>query len=312
MSNDIIAATQRDSPNSQSPVGTENDEASRATKTTAISATRKTTKRRSRAQSPVGTGNSASQSPVGTDPFPVLRLQEDSLLVPKDSPLPPSGGAQRAGSSFGKSSSRRGASRSRRWRWQGRHGTASKPPSARRSSHPRRGYWAWLKAHPKPPSAQSAQSFIRDTAGWGQWLRYVPDASGVAPSILTGYARSSVEARALINLHDALGADEGFRKIYVREAVTYRKPMTDQIRAFADMPPRAEWIKVSHQGAGAWSRFAPDVSMVSRTRAFREGDLAPWIFPPSVTGKTYSAATGPPAGELTPDDIEAFANEGQR
>jgi hypothetical protein len=114
---------------------------------------------------------------------------------------------------------------------------------------------------------------------------------------------ASPEARALINLHAALGVDEGFRKIYVRDVVTYRKPMTDQIRAFAQMPPRAEWITIDRHGAGAWRRFAAETSMIARTRAFHDGDLAPWIFPPSLTGVIYTSATGPPEATMTDQDF---------
>jgi hypothetical protein len=135
-------------------------------------------------------------------------------------------------------------------------------------------------------------------------LPYAPDDAGNVPSIVAGFARGSIEAHALINLHDALGVDDGFRKIFVRDVVTYRKPMTDQIRAFAQMPPRPDWVSIDHGGAGAWGRFASEVSMISRTRVFRAGDRAPWIFPPSHGGKIYSADTGPPETLMSEQDLQ--------
>lgn len=304
-----IAATAKGSHESQSPRETDHDEAFEGDENDNDNSHSQEPTSADEIQSPVGTGNAAAQSPVGTDPFPVLRLQEDSLLVPKDSPLPPSGGPcvpdqlwEEFVKAWGEPIPKMALARSA---WD--HVETARRPEAVASA---KGYWAWLKAHPKPPSAQSAQSFLRDAVGWAQWLRYVPDAAGVAPPIVTGYARGSVEARALINLHVALGADEGFRKIYVRETIAYLKPMTDQIRAFADMPPRNEWVKIDRAGAGAWGHFGRAASAISHLRGFREGDIAPWIFPPSATGKTYTTATGPPAGAMTDDDIDALASEG--
>lgn len=253
-------------------------------------------------QSPVGTENPQSQSPVGTDPFPVLRLQEDSLLVPKDSPLPPSGGpSDPSFEEFRKAWLRpidRMSIAERAWQH---------TPTAKRGEciTAARGYFVFVATQRKDYAVMSAQTFIREALGWAQWLPYAPDASGAAPSIVTGYPRGSLEARALINLHDALGVGDGFRSIFVRDTVTYRKPMNDQIRAFADMPPRTEWRPINHESAGAWARFGPPVSMISLKRAFREGDAAPWPFPPSALGKTY------PFDELTQDDLDALASEGQ-
>lgn len=304
------AVTAKGSMENQSPVGTEHDDGFEAGENDSDISHSQADNSEVAVQSPVGTGNAGSQSPVGTEPFPVLRLQEDSLLVPKDSPLPPSGGL--AGPSFDdfrKAWLRpidRMSLAERAW---------DHTPTAKRGEAITavRGYFVFVSQQRKDYAVVSAQTFLREPSGWAQWLPYAPDAAGNAPSIVTGYARGSPEASALVNLHDALGVGSGFRSIFAKDSapVSYRKPMTDQIRAFAEMPPRDAWVKLDHKGAGAWTRFAPEVSMIPRTRTFRDGDMAPWIFPPSVTGKIYTA-TGPPAGELTEDDLDAFASESQR
>jgi hypothetical protein len=125
------------------------------------------------------------------------------------------------------------------------------------------------------------------------------------PSI--GYARDSVEGLALIKLHDACGVGEGFRKIYCRDGVTYRKDMTGQVKAFAELTPREKWVPINHQQAGAWTSLCKDLSALPRTKVFYAGDMAPWPWPPSVDGKIYTAdSTGPPDTLMTTDDFENF------
>lgn len=252
-------------------------------------------------QSPPETEKSEGQSPMGTSSFPVLRLQEDSLTVPKDSPLPPSGGLARPSfEDFRKAWLRpidRMSVAERAWD----HIATERRGEAITAA---RGYFVFVGGQHKDYRVVSAQTFLREPSGWQQYLPYAPDAEGIVPSIVTGYPRGTTEARALLNLHDAFGVGPGFRSIFAKDTapVTYRKPMTDQIRAFADMPPRTDWVKLDHRGAGAWTRLGPVVSMIERTtKVFRDGDLAPWPFPPSLTGKVYADA-----------DHDALAGEAQR
>ena len=298
-----LAAIGKGSSESQSPVGTDHDDGFEGHENGSDISGSHDDENASASQSPVGTENSAAQSPVGTNPFPVRRLQEDSLLVPKDSPLPPSGGF--AGPSFDDFRKvwlrpiDRMSLAERAWE----HTPTVKRGEAIAAA---RGYFVFVAQQKKDYAVVSAQTFLREPNGWPQWLPYAPDTAGNAPSIVTGYARGSPEANALINLHEALGVGPGFAGIFAKGAapVTYRKPMTDQIRAFADMPVRADWVKLDYRGAGSWTKFGPEVSMIPRTtKVFREGDLAPWPFPPSQTGTRYG---------LTDEDLDALASEGQR
>ena len=138
--------------------------------------------------------------------------------------------------------------------------------------------------------------------GQKRWTLLEQPSTTVAASI--GYPRDSIEGRALIRLHDVCGVGEGFRKIYCRDVVTYRKEMTPQIKAFAEMPPREEWQPINYQQAGAWTSFCKEVSSIPRTKIFRAGDLAPWAFEPSVEGKLYPH--GPPETLMTEQDMADF------
>lgn len=272
------------SPDSQSPRETEHDEDAGHDETDSDINTSQGDETSIAAQSPVGTGNPPAQSPVGTGPFPVLRLQEDSLAVPKDSPLPPSGGL---------------AVRDELWEQFVASWTEPIPKmqlarsawdhveTARRAEvvAAARGYWIWLKAHPKPPSAQSAQSFIRDPAGWAQWLRYAPmDGSAPSPVGLGSYQLRSAEGRAIAALYEIVGKSDFFHAVKAKGGQVYHaNPVTPRVRALADAPPRAEWKLLDRQQAAAWDGFIAENIQLSRSR-LQEGAAAPWPWPPRKDG----------------------------
>lgn len=259
-------------------------------------------------QSPVGTGNPQPQSPVGTDPFPVLRLQEDSLTVPKDSPLPPSGGLslpdqlwEEFVKAWGEPIPKMQLARSC---WD--HAETAKRAEIVAAA---KGYWTWLRAHPKPPSATSAQSFIRDAVGWGQWLRYVPDSGGIAPALKTSYPLASAEGKAIAAAYQIAGKGDYLRSTMVRNgSVNYFLPVTPRLLALSNAPPPAEWVVLDRNQAGAWEGLISDAVAVQVRSRMREGARAPWPWPPRKDG-TLSA--GPPAGAIIDDDIDALASEGQ-
>jgi len=66
------------------------------------------------------------------------------------------------------------------------------------------------------------------------------------------------------------------------------------VMAFADTPPRADWVLVSdRRGIAAWNEFLADkLANVPRraiaiTRDGETGIEVPWLWPPAKTGKTY-------------------------
>jgi hypothetical protein len=129
-----------------------------------------------------------------------------------------------------------------------------------------------------------------------------------APSAPSGYPRDSIEARALINLHEVFGKGAPFRQIFVRDVVSYRKAeMCERIRKFAEMPPRDQWVQITTRNkdgkneVGAWTAFGRDFCALPGAKVFAEGDYAPWCFPPSVEGKLY-----PPESLMTAQDEADF------
>lgn len=242
----------------------------------------------------------------GNDPFPVVGMHKDtSTSVPKESPLPPSGGLcafdemfEEFVKAWGEPIPKMALTRSA---WD-RVPTEKRPEAVAAA----KGYWAWLRGHPKPPSAQSAQSFLRDVASWEQWLRFVPSGQSNAA---TGFPPDSTEAKAIAALHEVAGRSEAFRKIWRRAdgSVRFPKPVTQQLLALAKMPPSDEWLTLDRAGAGSWEDllrqyFEPGIA---RTH-LREGSHAPWRFAPSLTGKIYTADTGPPERMMTEADYADF------
>lgn len=301
------AATSRTSGENQSPVETEHDDHEEHDENDSDISHSQEGEAPIAPQSPVETGNSPGQSPVGTEPVPVLGTHKDSKPFPKNSPLPPSGGA---------SVSNEG--------WQGflkvwrepmpkmalakhawdhipteKHGEATAAAA---------GYFAWLAKHPKPPAAVSAQSFLRDHAGWAQWLRYAPDATGAIPVAATAFARDSVEAKALLVLHEIAGKADFFRQVHRRGdgTISYPKPVSAQLAALAQAAPQAEWVTLSRQQAGAWEGLLREAVVVQVRNRLCEGSRAPWAWPPSAEGKLYTSATGPPEVLMTEQDFSDF------
>ena len=297
-------------PNSQSPVETENsDDSDSVQNDSDISDSQGDGAPPVVRQSPVETGNPPSQSPVGTEPFPVLGLHKDSIPVPKDSPLPPSGGLPVRDdlwegpsgfvASWGEPIPKMALAKSA---WD--HAETAKHPEIVTAA---KGYWAWLKGHHKPPSAQSAQSFIRDAAGWAQWLRYAPDDHGKAPPITSGYPVASVEAKALAVVYAIAGKSDFFHSVKSRGGHVYHaNPITPRLLALATAPPRSAWVQLDRHQAVAWDGLISENLQIVRTR-LDDRSLAPWPWPPRKDGSL--SPTGHPT--MTEDDHEALANENQ-
>ncbi|MCG6204182.1 hypothetical protein LPW26_06015 [Rhodopseudomonas sp. HC1] len=274
-------------------------------------------------QSPVGTGNSGAIPRPGTDPFPVLRLQKDSLLDSKTPPLPPSGGERASDpeweefvGSWGEPIPKLGLSRS----------VFDRVETGRRSKliAAAKGYRTWLCSHPpqKRPTAQSAQSFIRDEAGWDQWLRYVPAADGKVHSATSTYQVGSPEARAI----NAMYAVARVRPFESGGRIVYRGEMSARVKVFADAPESSAWLWIEDRNQiGAWANFLKDRVLGNRPPLIvargvgeneRRGIRAPWPWPPKADGSIATSerdhGADPPPPEMTADDDEAFASEGGR
>ena len=122
------------------------------------------------------------------------------------------------------------------------------------------------------------------------------------------YARDSIEGKALVTLHDIGGVGEFFRHVNRRSEAGYfyRGAVTDRIRALAQAPKPDAWVEVNRQQAAAWEGFLREHITANRQRKMTEHSRAPWPWPPSVDGKLYTSATGPPETYMSEEDFEHF------
>jgi hypothetical protein len=249
------------------------------------------------------TGDSSSPT-SGNDPVPIVGTHIDSSIpCSKESPPTPSGGFVRDDlwdqfvRAWGEPIPKLALAKSG---WD--HIETSKRSKAVAGA---KGYFAWLRAHPKPPAAISAQAFLRDSGGWEQWLRYVPATDGAAVSISKSYPLASPEGKALVALHEIAGLTQFLHSFMIRnEAVNYLRPISARVLALAQAGPKDSWPILSHQQATAWEKILRDTVTVQVRKHLREGDRAPWPWPPSMEGKIYS--TGPPETLMSEQDIADF------
>lgn len=129
-------------------------------------------------------------------------------------------------------------------------------------------------------------------------------AARVAPD---GYPRDGAEAKALRGLFDIAGKTGAFFKIYVRaDRVYFSRALTEQVLALQHAGAKDGWAVLTRQQAGAWQAVLRDtLGELAAARPLREGDRAPWPWPPSADGRLYTSATGPPS-ELSEQDAEDF------
>ena len=294
------AATSRASSENQSPVGTEPGEDGEGGENDSDISGSQDGETPAPGQSPVETEKTDRQSPVETEPFPVLRPQEDSKLSSKDSPLPPSGGAPAVDEGWEEfcrvwrePMQRQALARSA---WD--HIATAKRPEATAAA---RGYFAWLATQKKPPTPVSAQTFLRDQAGWAQWLRYVPSTQGAPVPLVNYFEAASREAKAISALYEIAGKGDFFRQVKCREGKVYfANPITPRLLALADAPPKPEWVALDRQQAAAWEGLIGEGVQVIRSR-LSEGSRAPWPWPPRKDG-----GTGPPDSLMTEQDFQDF------
>lgn len=299
------------SPENESPVETEQHDEETAVENASDISGSQAAETTIVPESPVGTGKSDPAIPnAGTEPFPVLGMHRDSKSFSKDSPLPPSGGLpapdalwEQFTGAWGEPIPRMAIARSA---WD--HAETAKRAEIVAAA---RGYWAWRRAHPKPPTPVSAQSFIRDVAGRAQWLRYAPDVEGGKPALTSmDYPVGSREGRAIGVLHEIASVGDFLRSVMTRNGViSYRLPVTPRLLALADAPPKANWVTLDRNQAGAWESLLSDAITVKVRTRMREGSQAPWLWPPRKDGTLSAAPDGPSATE---QDLDALANEGQR
>lgn len=128
------------------------------------------------------------------------------------------------------------------------------------------------------------------------------------------YAWDSDEAKAIKVLHRVVDRMSAFFAIWRRKsdgAVSFRKEMTEQLKAFAKAGDESTWVTLNYQQATSWEELLGKVFEPGMIRKHLvEGSRAPWPWPPSLEGKIYPDPNGvPPLGDA---DRNALASEGQR
>jgi hypothetical protein len=253
------------------------------------------------AQSHGETGAEPAKSHHETKPVSVVRLHIDSNSIPISPPTPRAGGELAVDQDWEEFK--------KTWREPMQRPSLVQSvwdhiPTGRRGEAvtAARGYWTWIGKQPKPPSAVSAQTFLREIGGWSQWLPWAGPA-GSTPSTSLAYPRDTVEAKALTVLHDIAGVAGFFRQVHCRSdgTVSYAKPVTPRLAALAHAGPQADWPTLTRQQGWAWEMMLRETVSVQVRKHPKEGDRAPWPWPPSVDGKIYSADTGPPL--MTEQDL---------
>lgn len=240
----------------------------------------------------------------GNDPFPIVGMQEDSKLVSKELPPTPQGGLSGPTfEDFRKAWVRpieRLSVAERQW---------DHVPTDRRGEAiaAARGYVAWVAQQPKKPPTVSAQTFLREASGWSQWLPYTPDAAGLVPSITTAHPLDSPSGKAIVALYQIAGCEQALRGFMIRNgAVSYRMPINPRLLALAQAEAKDDWVELTRQQAAAWESMLAETVTVQVRKHLREGDRAPWPWPPDKTGKIYTA-TGPPAdGSLLSEEDHQY------
>ena len=92
-------------------------------------------------------------------------------------------------------------------------------------------------------------------------------------------------------------------------SISYRREVTAQLRALAQSPPQADWPTVDRRQAAAWNELIDAFVTIDTRGHLKEGDHAPWLWPPSKDGRIYPGAD-PPEALCTEADLDEFAKTG--
>lgn len=235
----------------------------------------------------------------GNEPFPPVGMYIDSSNVSsKESPPTPQGGPSASDNRFEEFRSA--------WlrpieRLSVAKAAWDQVPTAKRGEAiaAAKGYFAWIGKQHKPPAILSAQTFLRENSGWAQWLPYMPDAAG-ASIIARSHPLTSPEGRSLAALYALAELEPFLRSVMMRNgAIDYRKPVTPQLLALAHAGPKDGWTILSRQQAAAWEGMLRETVTVQVRKHLKEGDRAPWPWPPKKDGTIYRAEEFPASSEET-------------
>lgn len=145
-------------------------------------------------------------------------------------------------------------------------------------------------------------------AGWKyleekRWTLLEP-ISETAPAAAS-HPLGSRDARAIIALYEVARCTGFLRSVMIRNgAVNYAKPVDPKLEKLADSGPKEGWVVLTRQQAAAWDSFIREIITLPTRKPMREGDRAPWAWPPRKDGTL--SETGPPDTLMTEQDITDF------
>jgi hypothetical protein len=147
-------------------------------------------------------------------------------------------------------------------------------------------------------------------AGWKyleqkRWTLLAAAQAASAP-IATNYPRDSREARAILALFEIGGVTVPRHRRRSDGSIDYNHPVTPQLAALAEIPDRDAWVGLSRQQAAAWEALLREVLTIGVRRSIREGQPAPWPWPPGKDGKLYTGSTDPPLAGLSDQELADF------
>lgn len=148
-------------------------------------------------------------------------------------------------------------------------------------------------------------------AGWRyieekRWtLLEQPEAKAATAPI--SHPVDSPAGKAIIALYDVAGLSTLCKATRLRHNAVYQQMLiTPRLLAFADLPPRSDWVTLTRQQAAAWDAMLREAFPNVPTRVpLREGASAPWPWPPGADGRIYTAA-GPAQPEMAEHDATDF------
>lgn len=182
--------------------------------------------------------------------------------------------------------------------------SALKPDERTLARQAARGYVIWRKGHKKPPNVLGAHLFLKERDAWEKFARLAPAIGGSGPG---AYLQDSPEGRAIIVLYEIAAKADFVRQVMIRNGViSYAKPVGPRLLALAQAGPKDGWFVLDHRQAASWENVLRDAVTVQVRKHLLAGDRAPWPWPPSVDGKLYTEATGPPESLMTNEDYAAL------
>jgi len=180
---------------------------------------------------------------------------------------------------------------------------ALKPDDRKLAIKAARGYVAWRAGQKKPPNVINAHTFLRERDAWDKFAEI---ASGhTATGAVQKLDRGSDKARAVEALYAIAGRPIGASSIMrsTDGGLHYRREVTDQLLALADLPPSDQWPALEFNQSVAWNKFLEKYVTSDVWTRLAAGSRAPHPWPPTVAGTWSPLAPDSGSSEEQPQEF---------